>query len=600
MPRDGVVTIEFPHTRYRPTSARSVDAATSPSEHRARRHWLFTLGLVVVVTVFAGRAFVAGRTASLTIDEGTYLSRALFALSTGGDAMFWRLGSPRLPHLCSAFPSYVCLRYAGMLPTSTECNEFHRLVRSGEILALWPARCVAIGWGIGLLTLTYHGVAMTRGAAAGLVATALLSMVPEVLAHSAIAGCDLPFACSAMITVIALARYSERPTVARWLGVTLCVGFSWAIRHSAVLLVLLATIVHVVSVQRRVWPAGWRARARGLVRSAMAAAVLSCAAFLVLWACEGFGFVSAAEAVDQRPSGSMAQPAARQTEPHRLRVPTSLASFLRQINHQKYGHQAFLCGAKRWDGFRTYFPVAMALKTPVGLLALLIVAAARFGPFCRFSTICATLLLLTWVVLIQSRVNIGVRYALVTYPLAAPFVARLFEPQRLRDRLWGPVVGAALAWFVWASVSSHPRYLSYFNELGGGPPNGWLYLSDSNIDWGQDYDAALSALKRRGISEVTTAVFSTRTSDDPEVSVTELAPRGPVPALPGNTRSIPQATSRPIPIFTRYVAVSATRFHRLYSEGDLHWLWTRRLVERVGASIWIFDLDNAADRPFFL
>jgi hypothetical protein len=550
------------------------------------------------VAVFAGRAFHAARAASLTIDEGTYLSRALFEWSTGRDAMFWRLGSPRLPHRLSALPSYLCLRYAGTLPAPTGYEGFHGLVRSGETRALWPARYAAIGWGVGLLVLTYCGVAMVSGAAAGVVAAALVSMVPEVLAHSAIAGCDQPFACSTMITVIALTRYGDRPTALRWLGVTLSVGFSWAIRHSAVLLIALAVLVHVASVQRRVWPMGLAGRARGLVRSAAAAVLLSCGAFLVLWAGDGFGVVSTSEAVDQRPSGSMARPAVNEALPHSLQVPTSFASFLRQLNHQKYGHQAFLCGAKRWTGFRTYFPVAMALKTPLGLLALAIVAIARLGPLCRFSALCATLLLLTWVVLIQSRVNIGVRYALVTYPLAAPFLARLFEPKRLRDRLWGPVVGAAVAWFAWASVSCHPHYLSYFNELGGGPSAGWLYLSDSNIDWGQDYGAMLSALKTRGIGEVTTAVFSTSTPADPAIRVAEIPSRGPVPAVAASTRSIPQASGPPIPVFTRYVAVSATRLQRLYSDADLHWLWTRRLIERVGASIWIFDMDTAADRPF--
>ena len=35
-------------------------------------------------------------------------------------------------------------------------------------------------------------------------------------------------------------------------------------------------------------------------------------------------------------------------------------------------------------------------------------------------------------------------------------------------------------------LTRHPHYLSYFNELVGGPPRGHLYLADSNIDWGQD------------------------------------------------------------------------------------------------------------------
>jgi hypothetical protein len=43
-----------------------------------------------------------------------------------------------------------------------------------------------------------------------------------------------------------------------------------------------------------------------------------------------------------------------------------------------------------------------------------------------------------------------------------------------------------LAWNVCAAVRIHPHYLSYFNELAGGPENGWRHLLESNIDWGQD------------------------------------------------------------------------------------------------------------------
>ena len=32
----------------------------------------------------------------------------------------------------------------------------------------------------------------------------------------------------------------------------------------------------------------------------------------------------------------------------------------------------------------------------------------------------------------------------------------------------------------------YPHYLSYFNEVAGGPSNGHRVLLDSNIDWGQD------------------------------------------------------------------------------------------------------------------
>ncbi len=52
-----------------------------------------------------------------------------------------------------------------------------------------------------------------------------------------------------------------------------------------------------------------------------------------------------------------------------------------------------------------------------------------------------------------------------------------------------------------------------------------------------------------------------------------------------------------IPIYTRYVAVSASRLLGLYSQNDMDWLRTRKLVDRVGDSIFLFDMDHPADRP---
>ena len=41
-------------------------------------------------------------------------------------------------------------------------------------------------------------------------------------------------------------------------------------------------------------------------------------------------------------------------------------------------------------------------------------------------------------------------------------------------------------WYVFSAARAYPDYLPYFNELVGGPNNGYKYLDDSNIDWGYD------------------------------------------------------------------------------------------------------------------
>ncbi|MFG0334682.1 MAG: hypothetical protein ACF8TS_15100, partial [Maioricimonas sp. JB049] len=38
-----------------------------------------------------------------------------------------------------------------------------------------------------------------------------------------------------------------------------------------------------------------------------------------------------------------------------------------------------------------------------------------------------------------------------------------------------------------SSLRVYPHQLAYFNELAGGPENGWRHLLGSNLDWGQDF-----------------------------------------------------------------------------------------------------------------
>jgi hypothetical protein len=43
-----------------------------------------------------------------------------------------------------------------------------------------------------------------------------------------------------------------------------------------------------------------------------------------------------------------------------------------------------------------------------------------------------------------------------------------------------------VAWLAVVSILAHPFYIEYFNEFAGGARNGYKYLLDSNLDWGQD------------------------------------------------------------------------------------------------------------------
>jgi hypothetical protein len=56
-----------------------------------------------------------------------------------------------------------------------------------------------------------------------------------------------------------------------------------------------------------------------------------------------------------------------------------------------------------------------------------------------------------------------------------------------------------LLWHAGESIAIAPHYLAYFNEIVGGPSQGYRHLVDSSLDWGQDLPGLKDWLDRQGL-----------------------------------------------------------------------------------------------------
>jgi len=223
-------------------------------------------------------------------------------------------------------------------------------------------------------------------------------------------------------------------------------------------------------------------------------------------------------------------------------------NFLQGIDHIKYeyeeGYPSYLRGVKRHGGWWYYYLYAMLVKMPVGTLMLIGIALGQVVFYRRghrvhggstagknanegepygvrrsvggssksamenereamyreadasrspiVSTLFETVYLLApaisilWLVSSQTGFNHHLRYVLPAFPFLFIFASRtalLLESRFLPVRAI-PII--CVAWMISSSLSVYPHSLSYFNELAGGPINGWKHLDYSNIDWGQD------------------------------------------------------------------------------------------------------------------
>lgn len=119
-------------------------------------------------------------------------------------------------------------------------------------------------------------------------------------------------------------------------------------------------------------------------------------------------------------------------------------------------------------------------------------------------------LIFFWTISIRSRLNIGVRHILPTFPFAillvagqiSYFIQHLKKHEARELRIFSFIIVLLLAWGIFEQARVHPAYLSYFNQLAGGPSRGREIVTDSNLDWGQDLKRLGDFVKENNIDPV--------------------------------------------------------------------------------------------------
>ena len=176
--------------------------------------------------------------------------------------------------------------------------------------------------------------------------------------------------------------------------------------------------------------------------------------------------------------------------------------------HNIGGHFSYLLGQVSASGWWYFYPVDLAIKTPLplllfataGLIWLLIrgwklrqwLIAAPALCFFSILAFCA----------LYSHINIGIRHVLVLYPFmaiaAAQMVVTAWQSSR---RLHSHAAITALI-LLQASVlwTAFPDYLAYFNPIAARHPE--RFVVDSDLDWGQDLRRLENVIRERNIQDL--------------------------------------------------------------------------------------------------
>jgi 4-amino-4-deoxy-L-arabinose transferase-like glycosyltransferase len=255
---------------------------------------------------------------------------------------------------------------------------------------------------------------------------------------------------------------------------------------------------------------------------------------------------------------------------------------------QAGGHSGFLMGKHSNTGWWYYFIVAFLIKTPIAMMVFLVMALVLlFGKPTKGLWLNEMFLLIPAATIFcffsLNHKAIGLRYILPIYPFLFVFASRVAQSFLSSKRLTGLSV-ALIGWYVGASCYIHPHYLAYFNELAGGPDNGYKYLVDSNLDWGQDLKGLKSYMQKHGISRIYLSYFGTDSPTRYGIAYDWLPGNGLPNPDPEKHEYAPKG----------WVAISATCLQGVYLlDKDLYaWFRERQPVAKIGYSIFIYQVDD--------
>lgn len=539
---------------------------------------------------------------SATVDEVAHLPEGYTYWKTGE----FRPGreNPSLPKLLGAVPLlFMDVKTPSSLSDWPRVNPYdygkdflYRFPQNGDRALFW-GRVPMLLLSLLLAVFVFKWARDLYGRMAGLFAVFLYAFEPNILAHSRYVTPDLAVTAFMFLATYWYWRFLRSFSYRDLFLVGLTTGLSLTSKFSALILfplLIILGISYLASTKKAPSSAFGSARLtftepgrwKGLVFSWL---VIFLIAFVVIFAVYGFQSRLVVESGVEHQKLNQLIPGGN----HYLKgvvyfmaenIPIPAADWWQglyaQMKHLREGHPAFLMGRYSDSGWWYYYLVAFFIKTPIPLILLLLLGITMVLKdvknysdwFDELFLVLPTILILSTGLF--SRIAIGLRYILPLYPFIIVFASRAVKAEFAKRALLPMVVGVLSLWYLVSSLLIYPHYLAYFNEFIGGPRNGYKYLVDSNLDWGQDLKRLKIYQDEKKLDRIKLSYFG---NADPVYyrllfqSITQQEMFRPAPGT---------------------YAVSATELQNVYQESKKRFSWLKKLkpLDTVGYSIFIYRI----------
>ena len=398
---------------------------------------------------------------------------------------------------------------------------------------------------------------------------------PNILAHAGLATTDFGIACFLFGAVYFLWRTTRQFTTWNVVGLSAFVALAAVSKFSAI---LLGPILGVLLLCR-----AWKKLPLLLL--------LAVVAYAAIWTAYSFRYPVSARYGERlrlqdekyiRDRVPTMTKVMSWVDDHRL-LPNACTEGFLFNQAQMQQRSAFLAGHYSIKGWWFFFPAAFLIKTPIPLLLLcvtgLVLCVRRYKNLVSDGLFLLLPPALFLGAAMAARINIGLRHILPVYPFVILLAGMAVAQAQSRFRRIA--VCALLAVAATEALLVFPDYLAYFNSFVGGSCNGYKYLVDSNLDWGQDLKGLKPWLDRHNTNAepVHLSYFGTAQPSYYRIQATRL---------PGYHDFFTQADL--VPWRAGIYCISATSLQCVYNSFPGQWsAQHEQLYQQTGSNIAVFE-----------
>lgn len=353
------------------------------------------------------------------------------------------------------------------------------------------------------------------GTAAALVVLALYSFDPNIIAHARFVTTDLGAAATMFMSITSFYFWLRRPSYKRLLLATALFALAQVTKFSAILLApfFIGLIIWALLTKQngKRWQELWKTYALGYVLLGIGSLVLVWLFYIPhVWN-------MSKEVQDVLIRGSLTNViqkpiAGLLTAMNGNVITRALVQYLLGLvmvfTRIAGGNTTYLLGEVTNQSFRWYFPITYLIKTPLPVLVAILGATVAGvwglaqtglrGVFTRFSAysrrhglevVGLAFIGFYSIISITGNLNLGIRHLLPILPFICFIVGSVSVRlvRRVQQTWFTIIAGGLLIAYMLSTMLAYPSFVSYFNPLIGGGGNAHKYVSDSSVDWGQDF-----------------------------------------------------------------------------------------------------------------